>query len=298
MQSCKRKAAIIILGLAMAIFAVSNFAVAEANFGVVSTNLLVYRDGLTHVKQLLNTDELASTVTVEMLATSVENVLVLDKNQMPIDYTIKDSNITIISLGEKQVSLEYDTLTLTEKQAETWTLVTNSPYELTVYLPANATLFYLNEMPSAINTVDSGIRLTLPVGSWKISYSLPLIAQVTDQNSETSNEVTGANTPFNPLIIISIIAIAAVSVTAFMFVKRSKKPSVKKVLKTNPQLQPDDQKIVQFLIEKGGTAFEAEIREKFPDMPRTSLWRLVRRLERLDIVEVNKIGLENQVKLK
>jgi uncharacterized membrane protein len=33
-------------------------------------------------------------------------------------------------------------------------------------------------------------------------------------------------------------------------------------------------------------------------MPRTTLWRLVRRLEGLEIVEVKKIGLENQVQLK
>jgi uncharacterized membrane protein len=54
----------------------------------------------------------------------------------------------------------------------------------------------------------------------------------------------------------------------------------------------------KFLAEKEGKAFEAEIRQRFPDMPRTSLWRLIRRLEGLEIVEVKKIGLENQVQLK
>jgi uncharacterized membrane protein len=50
--------------------------------------------------------------------------------------------------------------------------------------------------------------------------------------------------------------------------------------------------------EKEGKAFEAEIRERFLDIPRTSLWRLVRRLEKLEIVQVKKIGLENRVELK
>ena len=86
--------------------------------------------------------------------------------------------------------------------------------------------------------------------------------------------------------------------TAKIYVKRRKGPNVDKILKTNPQLKQEDREVIKFLAEKDGKAFEAEIREQFPDMPRTSLWRLVRRLERLEIVEVKRIGLENQVQLK
>ncbi len=60
----------------------------------------------------------------------------------------------------------------------------------------------------------------------------------------------------------------------------------------------EDIAVIEFLAEKDGKAFEAEIRERFPDMPRTSLWRLVRRLEGLELVEIKRIGLENQVQLK
>ena len=60
----------------------------------------------------------------------------------------------------------------------------------------------------------------------------------------------------------------------------------------------EDRAVLEFLAEKDGKVFEAEIRERFPDMPRTSFWRLIKRLEKLEIVEVKKIGLENQVILK
>ena len=63
-------------------------------------------------------------------------------------------------------------------------------------------------------------------------------------------------------------------------------------------LVKEDIAVIEFLAEKDGKAFEAEIRERFPDMPRTSLWRLVRRLEGLELVEIKRIGLENQVQLK
>ena len=89
----------------------------------------------------------------------------------------------------------------------------------------------------------------------------------------------------------------AVIVAALLLHGRKRVPNVEKILKANPQLAREDQAVIRFLAEKEGKAFEAEIREKFPDMPRTSLWRLVRRLERLEIVEIKKIGLENQVEL-
>jgi len=43
---------------------------------------------------------------------------------------------------------------------------------------------------------------------------------------------------------------------------------------------------------------EAEIRERFPGLPRTTAWRLIRRLEKMEIVIVKKIGLQNQIELK
>jgi uncharacterized membrane protein len=60
----------------------------------------------------------------------------------------------------------------------------------------------------------------------------------------------------------------------------------------------EDRTVIEFLAQKEGKAFEAEIRQRFPDMPRTSLWRLIRRLESLEIVEIKRIGLENQVQLR
>ena len=297
MLTRKRTVAALTLWIVIALIAASNIAAAEDSIQIDSTHLHVYRDGLTHVTQSITLDELTASASLELLTDSVENVVALDSNQLPVDFTVEGSTMTIISLGEKQVSLQYDTVALTSKTAETWTLNTNYPYEVTVSLPTNATLLYLSQMPSAINTVEGEIGLTLPAGSWEVSYSVPLISQETNENSDNSSETTNEST-VDPLIILSIVAIAAVSISAFIIVKHQKKPNIKKVLKINPQLQPDDQKIVEFLIEKDGTAFEAEIRERFPDMPRTSLWRLVRRLERLEIVEINKIGLENQVKLK
>jgi uncharacterized membrane protein len=74
--------------------------------------------------------------------------------------------------------------------------------------------------------------------------------------------------------------------------------NVEKTFKMHPRLNKEEKDVIQFLAENEGKAFESQIRERFPDIPRTSLWRLVKRLEKLEIIRVKKIGLENQVELK
>jgi uncharacterized membrane protein len=68
-------------------------------------------------------------------------------------------------------------------------------------------------------------------------------------------------------------------------------------LLNNQDLREEDQKVIYFLADKGGSAFEAEIRTKFI-LPKTSLWRLVKRLERLELIEVTKMSGQNLLTLK
>jgi uncharacterized membrane protein len=117
------------------------------------------------------------------------------------------------------------------------------------------------------------------------------------QDEQESQNGASPSIP-NEYLFVAGVAAAVAVLSAFIFVRRRRKPSVEKILKAYPQLITEDKEVLEFLVEKNGKAFEAEIRERFPEMPRTSLWRLVRRLERLEIVEVKKIGLENQVALK
>jgi uncharacterized membrane protein len=272
--------------------AASSTAVAQSLFEVESIDLTVYRDGLVHVTQTIVVDELAPEVTLPLLSPSIENVIVLDENQLAVDYEINGGNLTVFTLGAESVSVEYDTIALTGKEAEVWTLTADNPYTLTVFLPQNSTVIYLNMMPTAIDTSGTGIKLSLYPGQWEISYVLPLVP-------DDGTEDNGApwTIPIEYLIV-AIVAVTAVVLSVLLIVRRRRGPNVEKTMKAYPQLKKEDKEVIEFLAEKGGKAFEAEIRERFPDMPRTSLWRLVRRLERLEIVEVKKIGLENQVQLK
>ncbi|MCW4035505.1 MAG: hypothetical protein NWF03_09100, partial [Candidatus Bathyarchaeota archaeon] len=123
------------------------------------------------------------------------------------------------------------------------------------------------------------------------------IAEINGESSEFTVDGSESNLTGFEYIIIAVVGIGSVIVVVFIFI-RKRGPNVQKVLKNHNQLNQEETEVIQFLAEKDGKAFEAEIREHFPQIPRTSLWRLVRRLEKLEIVEVKKIGLENQVILK
>ena len=62
-------------------------------------------------------------------------------------------------------------------------------------------------------------------------------------------------------------------------------------------LRLEDREVIKFLAETNGEAFATEIRDRF-DMPRSSAWRLIRRLVSLDLVEEVKVGNQSLVRIR
>ncbi len=279
----------IIALLTLCLFSAFGSAVAEFQFEVETMTIKVYRDGLTHVTQSLIVDSLLPEVVLPLLSSSVENLIVLDENQLAVDYQQNAANLTVFTLGASRVSIEYDTIALTNKEADVWTLILNHPYNITVSLPKNSTIVYLNQVPTTIDTAGEELSLSLNPGQWELSYIVPLQLEIQNNRAwEIQIEY----------LIATAIAVAVAILIVIFVVRRKRTINVKKILSRHPDLVKEDIAVIEFLAEKDGKAFEAEIRERFPDMPRTSLWRLVRRLEGLELVEIKRIGLENQVQLK
>jgi hypothetical protein len=72
---------------------------------------------------------------------------------------------------------------------------------------------------------------------------------------------------------------------------------ISEVIRQKGNLKQEEKDILLYISEKEGAAFEGEIRNKFI-LPKTSLWRLIKRLERENLIEVTKIGGQNLIKLK
>jgi uncharacterized membrane protein len=64
-----------------------------------------------------------------------------------------------------------------------------------------------------------------------------------------------------------------------------------------PEMREDDKRLVAFLEQNGGQAFERDLRKKFL-LPRTTMWRAVKRLERQGVIEIQKKEFQNLVRLK
>ncbi|MFM8659077.1 MAG: helix-turn-helix transcriptional regulator [Candidatus Nitrosotenuis sp.] len=63
------------------------------------------------------------------------------------------------------------------------------------------------------------------------------------------------------------------------------------------EMREDDKQLVSYLEKNGGQAFERDLRKKFL-LPRTTMWRAVKRLERQGVIEIEKKDFQNLVRLK
>ncbi|MCR6624132.1 MAG: hypothetical protein NDF58_06155 [archaeon YNP-LCB-024-027] len=101
-----------------------------------------------------------------------------------------------------------------------------------------------------------------------------------------------------PLITpITIVATVGIAVIAAYLIWKYPIKSLRSRGKMG-ELTEEEAEIIKFLKERGGKALEVELRERFPNIPRTTLWRMVRRLESKGIVKVKKVGLQNMIELK
>jgi uncharacterized membrane protein len=72
---------------------------------------------------------------------------------------------------------------------------------------------------------------------------------------------------------------------------------VDKLFEREKHLRPEEVQVIHFLAEKHGTAFEAELYEKL-NLPRTTTWRLLKRLEKMEIVDIRKSRRQNIVSVR
>jgi hypothetical protein len=268
--------------------------VSGQEYHVDSMELTVYRDGLVQVAQAVTVNETYPAITVSLLTSAVENVLVVDENSTVLDYEIRGSNMTVYSLGARRVVIEYDTVTLTRKEAGVWTLAFSTPYNLTVLLPRESTVMYLNQVPTAISTLDNRTVLQLSPGQWEISYVPPIVPPPPPPSPPPPPPSPPIHIPLEYLVPIILFAVGG----GFFLLRRRGSPSAERIFKEHPELRKEDREVIRFIAEGGGRVLEAEIREEFPELPRTTVWRLLKRLEKMEIVTVKKVGLQNQIELK
>ena len=128
--------------------------------------------------------------------------------------------------------------------------------------------------------------------------------ELAEEAQDLAESATGKGSGSNMLLYAGLVVVVGGLGAAYMLRGRSKKaPEVQavsfdldKLFGEHPNLRMDDKEVIRFLAQNRGETFAAEVRDRF-DIPRTSLWRMIRRLEGEEIVEVVTIGGQSLIRL-
>jgi uncharacterized membrane protein len=110
-------------------------------------------------------------------------------------------------------------------------------------------------------------------------------------------------------VILGAIALASIAILGLVFARSRRKLQVAEVKKkkqridleriflVHKDLLPEEKQAIQFLVENNGEAFEAELYD-YLKLPRTTTWRLVKRLDRMDIIKRSKFRRQNLLRIR
>lgn len=274
-----------------------------------SLELIIYPDGSTHVSTQINVDPLTPDFEIELYGPSIDNFVATGENGFLLTSDIVGNKATLDTFGSSVISIEYDVHDLVSKEGRVWTFTFNSTSGYSLLLPENSVIVGMSILPNNMEIIDEHTRLELSSGQAEINYifgTQPMPPSPDTRSSENSSDV------LNTVIILGPVA-AGVAVVAVMIKRKQSKQSPiipaetitknpdtslnpEKIFEKRPEMRDDDKEIVKFIIQNGGEVFESDLRKKFLQ-PRTTMWRAVKRLERLGIVEISKKDTQNLVKV-
>ncbi len=161
---------------------------------------------------------------------------------------------------------------------------------LTLWIKGPITINYAIKLSTTQTSKTITTSTSPPPSTTAINtYESPTLATST----ATPTFTNGLSKSMN-LIIIAIIAASVSCVVVFytLFIKK-RKVGQSSILDTLGEV---DIAIIKSLEARGGSAFQTELQNDI-NVPKTTLWRHIKKLEKLGIVKIEKIGLQNKVVL-
>ena len=271
----------------------------------------IYSDGSTHVFYEMETNPFEPEFTVELFGQVIENVTIMDEEGFLLSYEINNNIALIETFGASHIAIDYDTQDLVSKTGKIWEFSVDAPIEYSLLIPKDSVIVEMSNFPISMQVDNDQSYLILPEGLTNISYYFSTLA-----STKSTQTISEEDTTDNPLVIYAVVIVAAAGIIALVAIKKSKPSKVTEpsavinkeehvsqhldsetIFRAKPDLRDDDKEIINFLSANKGQAYESELRKKFL-LPRTTMWRAVKRLERHGIVEIVKKDLQNIVKLK
>ena len=219
----------------------------------------------------------------------------LDDKILPTLYDDVNNTLLIIAYSDGVAHINY----LTEAFSK------NNMFIINISRPI---IFNLTIDPGVILMIDPAYIISsesYPNGTLKLIVRGPIDLEYTIRALRTSTTPTTVYTtssesitaisPQQPAYLIEILMITAVLITILIlisifmiYVRRGRKSF------EIEYLDKIDLAIINLLDKKGGSAFQSEIQKELL-LPKTTLWRHIRRLERLGYIKIEKIGQVNKL---
>ncbi len=254
---------------AWAILAVLLMLQAPPGPGVPSCNVSIYGDGWASVDCRLPSPGRME-VEVPLLG-GADALLASDGEGNPLNHTpLPSSGAVLVEAADADVIVvSYQTPDLTAKSDGLWTASAEAPPNWTVRLtlPRGAVVLGVDPYPESLLWNDSTPILTFS-GGFSVDYALP--------PPERGGNWWGLVPP--------LAAAAAAAAAAYLLARRVGRRRSESTGE-RPRLSLDDVAVLRYVAAAGGSAYQSEIRASL-GMPKTTLWRRLKRLEAAGLVRL------------
>jgi len=243
-----------------------------------------------------------------------KNTVIVGMSESPLNMQVVDDQ-SLISLPSGTSDISYVFGVLGTSQTATLAIQKAQDFINTLNSTGVKTPLALAKLAEAKSDFDQG-KYSDAESLANSAKNIALQEQTTISNPSTNS--SGNHTPTNSSDNLSIYllsgSVIAAAVAGIIIMKKTRAqkiivpteipkndgyvpPEKETIYRLKPDLRQDDKEIIAFISEKGGQVYESELRKKFL-MPRTTMWRAVKRLEREDVVEIEKVDQQNLIRLK
>jgi len=243
-----------------------------------------------------------------------KNTVIVGMSESPLNMQVVDDQ-SLISLPSGTSDISYVFGVLGTSQTATLAIQKAQDFINTLNSTGVKTPLALAKLAEAKSDFDQG-KYSDAESLANSAKNIALQEQTTISNPSTNS--SGNHTPTDSSDNLSIYllsgSVIAAAIAGIIIMKKTRAqkiivpteipkndgyvpPEKETIYKLKPDLRQDDKEIIAFISEKGGQVYESELRKKFL-MPRTTMWRAVKRLEREDVVEIEKVDQQNLIRLK
>jgi uncharacterized membrane protein len=137
--------------------------------------LTVYADGFVSVDYTLQVDPTFPTQNITVFGQVLEDLLIVDGDGLPLDYSTSSGTISVYSLGADKIKFSYLTQDLTSKEGRYWTLTIDAPVDTRVILPVETSIISLSKVPEMIETSDNRVELLMDPSLIEVTYVIGVV---------------------------------------------------------------------------------------------------------------------------